>query len=148
MDNKQVFSQQHALVYVGKICPYCGEGTELIETSYGKKLICTPCGAWVGVHQGTEHSLGSLANRELRALRTLAHRWFDPIAVEGLIEDFYTVHIAGMSTRQKAYHWLANEMNIHPDYCHIAMFNEAECQQVINICQPIVQGLEGTGDIW
>ena len=154
MDSKQITSQQHALVYAAKICPYCGESTELTDASespntmYGKRYICRPCGAWVGVHAGTEQSLGSLANAELRSLRMLAHNWFDPIAKEGLIDDFYTVYVAGMSTRAKAYHWLAHEMNIKPEYCHIGMFNEAECQQVVAICQPIVERLDGSGDIW
>ena len=148
MENKQFFPQQHALVYAGKICPYCGAATELIHTGYGKKFICKPCDAWVGVHQGTENALGSLANAELRNLRMLAHQWFDPIAREGLIEDFYKVHIAGMSSRKKAYHWLSAEMNIHADYCHIAMFNDEECRRVVAICQPIVERLDGSGDIW
>ena len=141
-------------VLSGHVCPYCDGNTEYVDSAtvydktYGMIYLCRPCKAWVGVHEGTDQALGRLANAELRQLKMLAHRWFDPIAVEGLINDFYPVYITGMSTRAKAYHWLAAEMGIKPEYCHIGMFDEDECKQVIAICQPIVESFEGTGDIW
>ena len=44
------------LILSGKICPYCGKESELIDSteiyngkSYGKMYICRPCDAYVGV---------------------------------------------------------------------------------------------------
>jgi len=141
-------------VLSGKVCPYCNGNTEFTDsaavygTIHGMIYLCRPCQAWVGVHKGTDQALGRLANAELRELKMLAHRWFDPIAVEGLINDFYNVYVSGMSTRAKAYHWLAGQMGIKVEYCHIGMFDTDQCKQVIAICQPIVESFEGTGDIW
>ncbi|MEP6727578.1 MAG: zinc-finger-containing protein [Bacteroidota bacterium] len=142
-----------ALISSGKLCPYCEKESEFVDsaavygTSYGMIYICRPCQAWVGVHEGTDQALGRLADYELRQLKILAHRWFDPIAIEGLINEFYTVYIAGITTRQKAYHWLASELSIQPAYCHIGMFDVEECKQVIAVCQPIVERYENSGDI-
>jgi len=36
--------------------------------------------------------------------------------------------------RTQAYNWLANKMNITPDKCHIGMFNEEQCEKVMDIC--------------
>jgi len=141
-------------VLAGLVCPYCGGNTEYVNGSSVWKddtrmiYLCRPCKAWVGVHKGTDQALGRVANADLRALKKLAHRWFDPIAVEGLINDFYTTTITGMGTREKAYYWLAGQMNIKKEYCHIGMFGEDECKRVIAICQPIVESFEGSGDIW
>jgi len=141
-------------VLSGQVCPYCNGSTEYVDSaavydkSYGMIYLCRACNAWVGVHAGTDKALGRLAKAELRQLKMLAHRCFDPIAVEGLINDFYHLHIPGMNTREKAYWWLAGEMGIKPEYCHIGMFDEEECKRVIAICQPIVESFEGTGDIY
>lgn len=110
--------------------------------------ICRPCNAWVGVQQGTDKAMGRLANAELRSLRRFTHRWFDSLAVDGLIDDFYDSNINGINTRQKACLRLAAELGIQPGFCHIGMFDEEECKRVIAICQPIVESLDGTGDIW
>lgn len=38
-------------------------------------------------------------------------------------------------TRGAAYRKLAARMNMRPDDCHIGMFNEAQCAEVIRICK-------------
>ena len=60
-------------ILAGKICPYCGKETELIDSaevyqgvSYGWMYICRPCDAYVGCYKGTTKALGRLANAELR----------------------------------------------------------------------------------
>ena len=111
------------------------DSVAVYDISYGMIYLCRPCKAWVGVHAGTNQALGRLANARLRELKMLAHRWFDPIAVEGLINDYYPVYIAGMNTREKLYYWLAAEMGIRREYCHIGMFDEERCRQVIALCR-------------
>ena len=41
----------------------------------------------------------------------------------------------GTMTRKQAYAWLALKMNCKPEDCHIGMFGERECQQVLDICR-------------
>ncbi|MBO7256277.1 MAG: hypothetical protein J6V04_03005 [Bacteroidales bacterium] len=46
------------LILTGKICPYCGKDSELIDsseiygTSYGPMYICRDCDAYVGCYTG------------------------------------------------------------------------------------------------
>ena len=141
-------------VLAGLVCPYCNNNTEYVNSSAvntantGMIYLCRPCKAWVGVHKGTGQALGRVAKAGLRELKMLAHRWFDPIAVEGLINDFYSTNITGMNNREKAYYWLSEQLGIKRDYCHIGMFDEDDCKRVIALCQPIVESFEGSGDIW
>ena len=72
------------LIFTGKICPYCGKETELIDSaevyhgvSYGWMYICRPCDAYVGCYKGTKKALGRLANAELRKYKHEAHGVFD-----------------------------------------------------------------------
>lgn len=37
--------------------------------------------------------------------------------------------------RRKAYRWLAAMMGISEDECHFKLFNEARCQEAIEICE-------------
>lgn len=123
----------------GKICPYCNSETEYIDSeyiygkSYGMVYICKPCDAYVGVHKGTDKALGRLANKELREAKKSAHFWFDQIARTGYINKIYRKYIPNTSNREKAYIWLANEMNIDRKYCHIGMMDIEQCKKVIQI---------------
>ena len=46
----------------GKICPYCGNRTEYVDSSviygrsYGMIYLCWDCMAYVGVHKGTDRA--------------------------------------------------------------------------------------------
>ena len=117
------------------LCDYCNERTNLVDSSevyngksYGLVYYCEPCEAWVGVHKGTTHPLGRLANKELRAAKMAAHRAFDP-----------TWYVKGRSStlnnraRRKAYSNLVHRLGIEPSKCHIAMFDPETCQRVIDL---------------
>lgn len=63
-------------IITGKVCPYCGNTTDLIDSaeiyggvSYGMIYICRDCNAYVGCHSGTSIAKGRLANAELRAAK-------------------------------------------------------------------------------
>lgn len=64
-----------AQIMAGKTCPYCLQGTKLVDSSlvygksYGLIYFCRHCYSYVGVHKGTEKALGRLANAELRAAK-------------------------------------------------------------------------------
>lgn len=121
------------LIYKGKVCPYCNKNTRLCDSSviygksYGKIYLCVSCRAYVGVHKGTDHALGRLANSELRYWKKAAHAAFDPIWKRGIIK------------RKDAYTWLATELRIDASRCHIGMFDVTECKQVVEVCKVLNQ---------
>lgn len=118
-------------------CPYCGAEVELRDATYvypnhskahkwGKMWVCSrfpECDAYVGCHKGTTIPLGRLANEKLRTFKKEAHRQFDPIWRSGLL------------SRQEAYKWLAEMLNIPMEECHIGMFDVKMCQKVIELCK-------------
>lgn len=113
------------------LCPYCHKqsvkitGNELYgnRKDTNKKLfwVCWDCQAWVGCHKGTETPLGTLANGELREMRSQVHWDFDQI--------WQLKHM----TRTQAYEWLAEQMGISQEDCHVAMFDIVKCQQAQQI---------------
>lgn len=126
-------------IITGKICPYCENKTEFIDSSYiygksyGMIYICKPCDAYVGVHKGTDKSLGRLSNAKLREAKKEAHFWFDQIAKTNLINHIWDEYIPNTSNRDKAYIWLTHQMGIPRKYCHIGMFDIEECKKVVEI---------------
>jgi len=135
------------------ICPYCGSPSTLVtgQTIHPRGLSlwslhfwhCAPCDAYVGCHKpgsfigydsenrriwsdGTA-PLGRLANSALRAAKSKAHHYFDPLWVN---------HQNPREARKDAYKWLAEQLNIPPDQCHIGLFDEAQCSRVVRICKP------------
>lgn len=110
------------LIMAGKICPYCGQPTEYVDSaavyhgiSYGMIYLCRKCDAYVGVHRGTDKALGRLANRSLREWKKRAHYYFDPISRTPLINRIWPKYIPGISNRNKAYRWLAAQMGVEPE---------------------------------
>jgi hypothetical protein len=133
----------------GLICPYCYSGTEYVDSSivygksYGMIFICKPCEAWVGVHKGTNQSLGRLANSELREAKKQAHQYFDQIARTNLINKIWKKFIPNVSNRKKAYMWLSTQTGIREKWCHIGMMDVEQCQKVIEVCQGAMNNLKG-----
>lgn len=129
----------------GKVCPYCGKLSELTDSaeiygqSYGNIYLCRPCQAWVGVHKSTNQALGRLGTKELRALHREAHEWLDKMHQEGIIRQLIPMYIQGVSDREKTYLWLAEQMGIQREYCHIGFFDEQQSRQVIDICRPVME---------
>lgn len=117
------------------ICPYCCFTAKLVSGDeiyphrkdlYEKKFwLCKTCNAYVGTHSNSkDHApLGNLANKELRQIRLKAHSLFDPI--------WKNKH----ESRKNAYTWLAREMRMDRNKCHIAMMSVDQCKKVIEICK-------------
>ncbi|MBQ9346670.1 MAG: DUF3268 family zinc-finger domain-containing protein [Oscillibacter sp.] len=113
-------------------CDYCGNRAEFVDSSviyrgksYGMIYLCPHCGAYVGVHRGTDKPLGRLANAELRRWKKAAHAAFDPLWRYG--------RFAGR--RNDAYAWLAEQMGLPPSETHIGMFDVLKCRMVVQICR-------------
>lgn len=111
------------------ICPYCSKPAEYVDSdviygqSYGMIYLCRPCNAYVGVHEGTNRPLGTLADEKTRWWRKKAHRHFDHIW-------------KGKSMNRKAaYSWLAEKLGINVNDCHIAMFDAVMCERVVGLSQ-------------
>lgn len=114
-------------------CRFCNSDVEYTSHAkiYGGRTfsdwpyiyLCTnaTCGASVGVHKGTTHPLGTLADGPTKNARKLAHSQFDPIWKEGLME------------RGAAYKWLADQLDIERWRCHISWFETKMCHHVANL---------------
>jgi len=119
----------------GKHCPYCERETVYTDSSviygrsYGNIYWCKPCDAYVGVHKGTDKSLGILANKELRHWKKEAHKYFDVIWKEGY------------EKRQEVYSHLSKHLDIPIEYCHIGMFSIEQCKEVVDWSKMILNDL-------
>jgi len=127
------------------LCPYCLQAAKLVggEAIYPNRpdlfdlkfWQCAPCEAYVGCHKkgaliashpkkkfsnGTV-PLGRLANAELRASKSRAHWAFDPLWK------------GGPMTRTAAYRWLADELGIPLERCHIGEFDVNQCRRVASL---------------
>ena len=119
-------------------CPYCGESSQPVtgkviyphrpDLEHLNFYLCAPCEAYVGCHDErytldklNPVPLGRLANAELRKAKQLAHSAFDQLWKTN-----------GM-TRAEAYTWLASEMGIDKDKCHIGMFDVEQCYRAFVI---------------
>ncbi|MDP4087365.1 MAG: zinc-finger-containing protein [Bacillota bacterium] len=107
-------------------CPYCGK-TALFMSSkdfYGKDFgsnmyVCKSCDAYVGTHGNSKAPLGTMANAQLRSLRKAAHSLFDPLWK------------GRKMSRDGAYRWLQDNMNLPADKAHIGMLNDDQCKELI-----------------
>ena len=122
------------------ICPYCGEksvkttGAKIYPHRKDLKHLtlyhCAPCDAYVGTHKGSVKPLGRLANKELRAAKSAAHRAFDEIWKQR--------HLS----RSAAYATLAKYVSLTPKNCHIGMFDIEQCYQVVAFANGYLFGEE------
>ena len=95
-------------------------------------IYCCPnwpkCDSYVGVHKGSDAPLGRMANAELRKIKVAAHAIFDPRWKDS----------KERGARSKAYNWLAGQLGLRPDECHIGMFDVEMCLKVIEVCKGVV----------
>ena len=126
----------------GKICPYCKEETQYIDSveiykkDFGMVYYCKPCSAWVGVHKGTDVALGRLANAELRKRKQEAHKYFDPLWKHKMTKGYKKG-----KARRMAYEWLSSRLVTPKEETHIGWFDVDMCNKVIELCKPIVEQL-------
>ena len=118
------------------LCPYCGNESELVT---GRQIYprspalknkpfyrCLPCDAHVGCPPDTTVALGRLANAALRKAKMAAHSVFD------------MKWRAGHMKRKDAYGWLAEQLGIERQACHIGMMDMEMCKRVVDVCGGVV----------
>ena len=106
-----------------KACSSQGFNGLVTPSGYGFIYLCNAypnCDARVTTHPGSIKPLGTLADKELRRWRSLAHCKFDPLWQSGVF-----------SSRQAAYKWLSKAMKLPLEKTHVAMFNLRQCQRAI-----------------
>lgn len=116
---------------------FCGRTAILRKASEIKKgagpneylYVCSAypdCDSYVKAHQDTLKPMGTLANKQLRRMRILAHRSFDQIWKNNIL------------SRNAAYEWLCSVVELDRDQAHISLFGEYMCAQVIAECQKVL----------
>jgi hypothetical protein len=124
------------------VCPVCdGEG---LLTS-GKYVFphrvdlhklwfyeCKEHDARVGCHTTSKNPMSHvMATAELRMLRQKAHKLFDPLWKNNTFES-----------RNGAYEWLAEELDIPTLSCHISHFREPQCYKAIAVLENYFNAIE------
>ena len=66
----------------------------------------------------------------LAKARMAAHAAFDPI------------WRSGRMSRSEAYRWLAYNIGVPVEYCHMQMLTEEMCAKVVAVCDPIRKEIE------
>jgi len=124
-------------------CPYCKRPV-IIRSAKGiynkyaegvQLLVCSgypACDAYVRIHSGTTTPVGSLANKQLRALRQKAHNQFNKLYQKGLM------------SKDDAYSWLAYILNVPKAQAHIGYLGNYYCQVVIEESRKLLEQ-RGTG---
>ena len=124
-------------------CPYCGSHSVLrsadgIYRNNSKNTmlyVCSKfpaCDSYVRVHPGTKIPMGTMANRQLRALRNEAHHYFDQLYKRGLM------------SKEDAYQWLASILAAPMGQAHIGLLGEYYCRQVIAESKKVLNSRKNT----
>jgi hypothetical protein len=125
-------------------CQYCNAPAVFRKSSehiyqgrdYGAVWQCGgSCDAYVGAHPDGSPK-GILANKALRQLKMQVHAVFDP-----LWQNFGTAYPEmkrcspriRQTMRGRAYSWLAEQLGIAFDDCHVGHFDNARCETAIAI---------------
>lgn len=102
--------------------------TELLSGAYGRYVECASCGARAkATRDGTPD--GELADADTRNARIDAHYYFDRLWKVGPL------------TRLESYEWLARELSLQQQDCHIRLFDVATCLEVIALAKGRMIGL-------
>lgn len=127
--------KKHGKDYSNTRCPYCGRTVKYMtaDNIYSNgdpeqiMLVCTgypECDSYVRCQTGTTIPLGSLANKSLRRKRIEAHKYFDRLFKQHIME------------KQSAYDWL-KKISLDGNG-HIACMGEYACDQVIKETKKIL----------
>lgn len=114
-------------------CDCCGSGAVVLtknsEVYRGRSFgywpfvyLCKHCGAYVGLHPGTDIPLGTLADKRLRDARKRGKAAF--------LEILDALDLP----REQAYRWLAHKLEIPEQECHWGWFGLNRTWRASAIC--------------
>ena len=110
----------------GRLCPYCK-----IDTVYSFGYYeCPQCHARVECHPGTTVAMGFVANRQLREKRDEVHHVLDSLWMEGKLK------------RNEVYARLREKMGLTKAQCHVAKFDEGQCDKSLKCLKQIAEELK------
>lgn len=124
-------------------CPTCAKTSRLTggkeiyphrKDLFSKNFYkCDSCGGYVGCHPDTTKALGTPANAQLRKARGQIHAIMDPIwrnAWEHYGDGFSSRQKSriGRRARTRVYAYLADQLGIDTDDCHVGMFDLERCR--------------------
>ena len=104
------------------VCPDCSAKMALRPSRFGLFYGCTnypQCRGTHGAHSDGK-PLGTPANSEVKRLRIQTHALFDELWKSGEM------------TRNQAYSWLKDALNLTEDEAHIGKFDKDQCERLIN----------------
>jgi hypothetical protein len=116
-------------------CRYCcalveiRHHDEIYGRTYGEwpwMYVCTECEARCGMHPFTAIPLGTIADAELRELRTACKPVFEAIWRYGRM------------SRDDAYAWLASQLGVAPELCHWGLFERHTCLHARDISRALM----------
>ena len=124
------------------VCNICGgkviyiDNKEIYGKSYGsgKCYLCTSCGAHVGTHKPRpDEALGLLADERMRKGKKFCHDLFDQLwlnAPKGKKR---------IQARTNAYAWLAKQMDVPVEECHLGYFDLNQLRKAYVILRDEIQ---------
>lgn len=98
---------------------------------WNRSMWLCECGSYTGCHAGTEQPLGRPAGPETRKARTAAHAAFDPLWQAKM----RIANCSKSKARRAGYLWLAGELDLDPEDCHIAAMTRAYALRVVEVCK-------------
>jgi len=132
---------------VDPVCSECGSMGEQVDSAviyphrpdlHGKPMFRCSCGAYVGCHPGTDVPLGYPAGAATRQLRSKVHALFDPLWEAKMKRD----KVRKGAAREAGYSWLADQLGIRRDDCHVSHFGADLCRRAIAVLEPIHRAAE------
>lgn len=99
---------------------------------HGKPMFRCSCGAYVGCHPGTDVPLGYPAGPDTRRLRSRVHALFDPLWQAKMQRD----GVRKGKAREAGYEWLAAQLGLQREDCHVSHMDAATCRRAIAILEP------------
>jgi hypothetical protein len=78
-----------------------------------------------------------MTKKQIYALQDLARLLTDDVAVARGVAHaaFDPLWQSGVMTRTAAYKWLAAQMGLNVQDCHMEKFNADQCRRVVEICR-------------
>ncbi len=122
------------------ICCECGCDAALVQSQtiyphrpdlWNRPMWLCDCGAYCGCHKGTERPVGRPAGKATRQARMDAHAAFDRLWQAKMVRD----QISKTKARGAGYLWLADQLDLDPEDCHIGSMTESYARRVVAVCQ-------------